>query len=132
MICSRPDSILWQVSAGKVEKSAQFKSKKIGALRFGTLYRLNSLLLSVSNSHLILLNHGQNRILSYELLLEGSGGNAEQPWRLLHDWNAEERTLTLLRRRAADDGQVAVIGETYKAMNLSESLDAHARAFSLK
>ena len=120
------------MSDGKVEKSAQFKSKKIGALRFGTLYRLNSLLLSVSNSHLILLNHGQNRILSYELLLQGSGSNAEKPWRLLHDWNAEERTLTLLRRRAADDGQVAVIGETYKAMNLSESLDAHARAFSLK
>ena len=70
IICSRPDSIVWQVLDHKVEKSAQYKSKKVGALSFGTLYpsaisELNQTILSVAKMHLILLNIEKNRVLSY-------------------------------------------------------------------
>lgn len=68
IIASRPDSILWQTDGLKVDKSAQFKSKKIGALEFGALYSLgsnSSAVLSVSETHLVLIETMKNKVLSY-------------------------------------------------------------------
>lgn len=131
VICSRPDSTLWHVSNAKVDKSAQFKSKKIGALNFGTLYPIESLVLSVSTTHLILLNHAKNKILSYEQLLpqaqESTAPQNPEPLEMLHHWNARERELTILRKVG-----LHVVSHTYKAMNLKESLDALAAEFELK
>ena len=67
IVCSRPDSVLFQTDGTNVSKSSQFKSKKIGALTFGSLHAVDSdCLLSVTDSHITLLNLKQVKVLSYE------------------------------------------------------------------
>lgn len=124
-ICSRPDSILWQVVDSKVEKSAQFKSKKVGALIFGKLYALqNSIVLSISASHIVLVNIAKNRVLTYFTLMEESGGGGV----IYHYWNSKSRTLMLLVR----ENDSTVTAQVYRVQTLRESLDDHAATFELK
>ena len=67
IVCSRPDSILFQTEGTRVTKSSQFKSKKIGALTFGSLFSPSTeCVLSVTESHVVLINLRQTKVLSYE------------------------------------------------------------------
>ena len=109
VVCSRPDSVLWQVTHSTVSKSSQFKSKKIGSLFFGQIYSIeDSCVLSVSESHLILLHVWKGKILQYYTLTDKCQ---------FYSFDRDLKTLTLLvKSESLDD----VVVETFKVMNLHE------------
>lgn len=88
---------------------------------FGTLYPIplsEGIVLSVSSTHLVLVNIPKNKVLTYVTLEE----KAE-----FHCWDKSGRSLTLLVK-----GEAGVIADTYRVQTLLESLQHLANTFELK
>ena len=79
--------MLSQTDGTNVTKSSQFKSKKIGALTFGSLYAVGTeCVLSITNSHIVLINLRLIKVLAYENVKNAS----------LFDYDSDSRLLTFL------------------------------------
>lgn len=71
-VLSRPQSTLWMVSKISLEifQTSTFKSKKLGAIKFGILKSYNQMVLSFDKSEgeLILVNSDSSSVMGYEKL----------------------------------------------------------------
>ena len=107
-----------QTDGTNVTKSSQFKSKKIGALTFGSLYVVDSeCVLSISDSHIVLINLRLVKVLSYENVTDAK----------LFNYEPKSRHLTLL---ATGGGGITV--KRFHVMTLLESVLDLGYAFKLK
>ena len=76
-----------QTDGTNVTKSSQFKSKKIGALTFGSLYAVDlECVLSISDTHIVLINLRLVKVLSYENVKDAK----------IFNFEPKSRHLTLL------------------------------------
>ena len=67
LLVSRPSSTLWQVDfhTQEVKLTQQYISKKLGSLNFGRLYVIDDCMLSVSESHIVLINLLTNKVVRH-------------------------------------------------------------------
>jgi|688.fasta_scaffold1959232_1 hypothetical protein len=67
LLVSRPSSTLWQVDnhTQEVKLTQQYISKKLGSLNFGRLYVIDDCMLSVSESHIVLINLQTNKVVRH-------------------------------------------------------------------
>ena len=79
--------------------------------------------LSVSSSHIILVNITKNRVLAYRQLDQSHYGD------FIYNWSTNFRTLTILRKV---QGQAKVVAESTRVLTLREALDDLASGFELK
>ena len=64
---SRSASTLWQVDlqTHEVKLTQQYISKKLGSLNFGRLYAIDDCMLSVSDTHIVLINLRTNKVIGH-------------------------------------------------------------------
>ena len=97
LVCSRPDSAVWQIVPPLTQQiglTSQFKSKKIQALSFGQLIDVgHHVVLSISDSHLVLLHISHNKILDHQVLLSPNVSVYDRGQQLVHVFQQTEQGL---------------------------------------